>query len=319
MRMTYPLRFHRIAVPKPWAGTQLAGLFPDIAAELQAGTGESIELADMPGQTSIVANGEWRDKTIRELVTEHQVALIGDQAGLPDFPLALKLLDTAHALSIQDHPSDIRENGKLVRRGKSECWLVLAAKPNSVIYQGLKPDVTPQQFEQSLADGNPPDLLNAREVKPGDYIYNEAGMVHAIGGGLALLEVQQNCPTTYRLWDFPRDKPREMHVREGLEAAKFDLQLPPIRRTDADDVLLQADGPFGVRSMRVNKALHLEKDWPGFTLVTCLSGDCEITGRARDNLQPVRFKPGDTVLFPADFIEFELYPKGWLILSWARE
>ena len=317
--MTYPLRFHRIAVPKPWAGTQLSGLFPDVAAELPPGTGESIELADLPPQTSVVANGEWRGKTIRELVTEHRAALVGELSDLPDFPLALKLLDTAEALSIQDHPGDIRENGKLVRRGKSESWFVLTAEPDAVIYQGLKPGVTPEQFEEALNSGNPPELLNAREVKPGDYIYNEAGMVHAIGGGLALLEIQQNCPTTYRLWDFPRDKPRELHMRAGLDAAKFELQLPPIRKTDADDVLLQADGPFGVRSLRVNKARHLQKDWAGFTLVTCLSGDCEITGRASDNLQPARLKPGDTVLFPAEFNEFELYPSGWLILSWSRE
>jgi mannose-6-phosphate isomerase len=321
--MSYPLRFHRISVPKPWAGAHLSALFSDLG-ELPQGTGESIELADLPGQTSVVANGEWRDKTIREVMAQHRAELLGEPAegnDLPDFPLAVKLLDTAQPLSIQDHPSDVREGGKLVRRGKGECWVVLAADNGAVIYQGLKEGVKPEQFETALEDGKPAELMNARKVKAGDYLYNEAGMVHAIGGGLALLEIQQNCPVTYRLWDFPRDEKREMHRAEGLAAAKFDLLLQGIRGTEGEDELLQEDGPFGVRSLRVRKAFMQSKDWPGFTLVTCLHGACEVTGRARDNLQPARLAAGDTVLFPAAFNEFEFYPDGetWLIQSWARE
>lgn len=319
--MSYPLRFERVVVPKPWAGARLPKLFPELSG-LPAGTGETIELADMPGACSVVANGEWRGRTIRELMTSNRAALLGELAGqndLPDFPLALKFLDTAQPLSIQDHPGDQVESGRLIQRGKSECWLVLAADPGAVIYQGLKPGVTPQQFEQALKGGNPAELLNARAVEAGDFLYNSAGMIHAIGGGLALLEIQQNCPTTFRLWDFPRDEPREMHLTEGLAAAKFDLPMPPIQKTDADDALLQAQGPFGVRSLRVKNAQLVKRDWPGFTLLTCLAGACEVTGRARDNLQPARLGAGDTVLYPAEFNEFELYPDGWLTLAWVRE
>ena len=306
--MSYPLRFERIAVPKPWAGARLPVLFP----ELPAGTGESIELADLPGQSSVIANGEWRGKTLGEVAPK-----LIEPGGLSDFPLAVKFLDTAEALSIQDHPSDEFAGGKLVKRGKSECWIVLEAEPESVIYQGLKPGVERERFEQALTGGHPLALLNAREVKRGDYLYNEAGMVHAIGAGLTLLEVQQNCPTTYRLWDLPRGVQREMHVEAGLLAAKFDLALPPIHSC-AGDVLLQPDGPFGVRSLHVKTAFAEAKPHKGFTIVTCIEGPCDITVRARDDLQPVRLVAGDTVLFPAEFDQFEYYPQGWLIISWAR-
>ncbi|MBZ0136219.1 MAG: class I mannose-6-phosphate isomerase [Planctomycetes bacterium] len=322
--MSYPVRFHRIAVPKPWAGSRLRALLPDIADELPPGTGESIELADMPGQVSVVANGAWRKQSIHHLMRDRRGQLLGDLAArhdLPDFPLAVKLLDTAQPLSIQDHPDDKRENGRMVSRGKSECWIVLDADSEAVIYQGLKPGVTREMFEDALTDGHPIELLNARQVKPGDYLYNNAGMIHAIGAGLALLEIQQNCPVTYRLWDFPRDLPREMHIAPGLSAAKFDLLLPEIQMSDTEDALLQADGPFGVRSLRVKMARRLGKEWSGFTLVTCLGGACEITGVARDNLQPAALKPGDTVMYTSEFDQFEIYPdrEAWVILSWARE
>jgi mannose-6-phosphate isomerase len=306
--VSYPLRFERIPVPKPWAGSRLHALFP----ELPAGTGESIELADLPGQSSVVANGELRGRTIRQLVPD----LVGAHE-LPDFPLAVKLLDTAEALSVQDHPSDEFAHGKLVKRGKSECWIVLEAEPEAVIYQGLKPGVKRERFEAALTGGHPLELMNARAVKRGDYLYNEAGMIHAIGGGVTLLEIQQNCSTTYRLWDLPRGVQREMHVEAGLLAAKFDLQLPPIQRCYGD-VVLQPDGPFGVRSLHVKKAFAEVKPHEGFTIITCIAGPCEATAHARDNLQPVRFEPGDTVLFPPEFDRFEYYPDGWLIVSWAQ-
>lgn len=322
--MSYPLRFHRIAVRKPWAGSRLKGMFPEAEDGLPAGTGESVELADLLGQRSVVANGEWRGRDVHELMEGHRRELLGELADmhdLPDFPLAVKLIDTAQPLSIQDHPHDEREDGRLTRRGKSECWIVLAADEGAFIYQGLKEGVSPAEFETSLEDGSAPELLNRRHVRPGDFLYNEAGVVHAIGGGLTLLEIQQNCPTTFRLYDFPRAEDRELQVRAGLEAARFEIAPAPILPTDNEDVLLAPDGPFGVRSIRVASAFRETKDWPGFTVITCLDGACEISAFRRDQLEPVRMKAGDTVLFPADFTQFEVYPDSavWLIQSWARE
>jgi mannose-6-phosphate isomerase class I len=212
-------------------------------------------------------------------------------------------------------------DGRLIRRGKSECWLVLDAARDAVIYQGLREGVRAQDFELALDGGGPAELMNARAVKPGDFLYNPAGMVHAIGGGLALLEIPQNCPTTYRLWDFPRAEKREMHINEGLGAARFNLPLPPIQPTHRDEEVLAPLGPFGVRSLRIAKASRDLKYGPGFTVHTCLQGECEITSHARDKLEPTILKRGETVLWPAVFDKFEYFPRGdcWIIQSWARE
>lgn len=319
--MTYPMRFQRLDSPRPWAGDRLHALFPDAAAA--PGIGEWIELCDLPGASSVVANGEWRDLSLADLMQDHRNALVGELAvsALADFPLCVKFLDTAEMLSVQVHPHDQVEDGELKERGKSECWLVLDAAPEAVIYQGLRPGVTREQFEAALDQpGGPVGLLNARAVKRGDFIYNAAGMVHAIGAGLALLEVQQNCGVTWRLWDPPRKgEARELHIEAGLRDARLELLVPEILSTDAEDVLLASDGPFGVRSLRVNSARVVDKTWPGFTVITCLEGTCEITGKARDNLQPAVLKAGETVLWPADFDEFEIYPDGWLVFSWAQE
>ena len=57
-------------------------------------------------------------------------------------------------------------------------------------------------------------------VSKGDFIFIPAGTVHAIGKGLRLLEIQQSCDTTYRLYDWGRD--RELHVEKGIAVIKND-------------------------------------------------------------------------------------------------
>lgn len=313
-----PMIFERIAVAKPWAGSRLGKLYPRLADEFPDGTGESIELADMPGQQTALAYGEHSGLTLTDLLRLDRAEILGDvDDGLESFPLAVKLLDTSDTLSIQNHPSDVRDGEKLVSRGKSECWLVLDAGPEAFVYQGLKAGTSLAEFEKAVAAGAPETLLNKRGVQRGDFINNPAGIIHAVGPEIALLEIQQNCGITYRLFDFPRaGSPRELHLESGLKAAK-DLPLPEIKTSAGEDVVLLNDGPFKVRSLRPASPMVLKKDWGGFALLTLLDGELEITCRNRDNLQPLVLTAPETVLVPAGFDIFELFPKGdcWLVIS----
>lgn len=322
--MTYAIRLHRLAVHKPWAGNALPRIFPAMAGQWPSGTGESIEVSDLPGERTLIANGEWREKSLTEAMAEHRLSLLGQLAGadeLPDFPLCIKLLDTREPMSVQDHPSDEFQRGRRVRRGKSEGWLVLKAEPGAIIYQGLKPNLSRADFEDALRNNRTAEALNARGVNAGDWLHNPAGMVHAIGGGLVLLEIQQNCGVTYRLWDFPRPGGpwRAVHLRDGLDAAKFDIPLPEIAPTGGDTRLHDA-GPFGAWLLRPRQPRKISRTWAGFTLVTCIEGSIEVTAHAGNRLEPAVLHAPDTVLFPSDFWDFELYPEGdcGVVLSWAR-
>jgi mannose-6-phosphate isomerase len=50
-------------------------------------------------------------------------------------------------------------------------------------------------------------------------------VVHAIGAGLVLIEVQQNSDTTYRLYDYGR--PRELHLDDGIAVAELTPYAAP--------------------------------------------------------------------------------------------
>ena len=138
----------------------------------------------------------------------------------------VKLIDTSENLSIQVHPKDdyakINENSK----GKTECWLILAAEEGAGIYLGLKEKVTKKEFKNALENGLRIDqYLNFFEVKVGDFFLVPAGTVHAIGKGITLCEVQQSSGITYRLWDWnrlgPDGKARELHIEKALDCMDF--------------------------------------------------------------------------------------------------
>lgn len=141
----------------------------------------------------------------------------------------VKLIDTDAALSVQVHPDDeyarLHENST----GKSECWLILEAKKNAVIYLGLKPEVTRDFFMTGIKNGEAMnEYLNSYTVLPGDFFYIPSGTVHAIGEGITLAEVQQNSGITYRVWDWNRldakGEGRELHIKKSLEVMKFSAQ-----------------------------------------------------------------------------------------------
>jgi mannose-6-phosphate isomerase len=136
-------------------------------------------------------------------------------AGTPD--LLIKYLFTSERLSVQDHPDDEAARAAGYPRGKDECWVILDAEPGATIALGTKESTTREKLRQGALDGSIVDMLDWKPVKAGDFLYSPAGTVHAIGGGITLVEVQQNVDLTYRLYDYGSD--RELHLDAGLKVA----------------------------------------------------------------------------------------------------
>ena len=133
--------------------------------------------------------------------------------------LLVKYIFTSEPLSVQVHPADDQTLAAgLGRQGKEECWLVIDAEPGARLGIGLREPVSPAQLRAAALDGSIEDLLEWHPVAAGDFFYIPANTVHAIGGGISLVEVQQNSDITYRLYDYGR--PRELHLDAGLAVAQ---------------------------------------------------------------------------------------------------
>ena len=149
-----------------------------------------------------------RRTTLRELVQSRSSELLGAAVGpLDQFPLLVKFIDANQDLSVQVHPDDEQGRRLAGDHGKTEAWVILASKPGSWIYAGLKAGVTPSDLEAAIRSSNVEPLLHRFEARPGDSILIEAGTVHAIGSGVLLAEIQQMSDATFRIYDWNRVGP----------------------------------------------------------------------------------------------------------------
>jgi mannose-6-phosphate isomerase len=144
-------------------------------------------------------------------------------------------------LSVQVHPDDKMAQKYGDPRGKTECWYALAAEPGALVALGLKPSVTLEQVKEGIHAGTLEASLGLMPVNAGDVIFVDAGTVHAIWPGSVLLETQQNCDLTYRMYDYGR--PRELHIDKSLEATKLVTRAGKVQPTELADrtVLIDAD------------------------------------------------------------------------------
>lgn len=154
--------------------------------------------------------------------------------------LLIKYLFTSEKLSVQVHPDDAQAPPG--SRGKEECWLVLSAQPEARLAIGFREPVSADAMRAAALDGSIEHLLEWHTVEAGDFFYLPAGTVHAIGPGLALIEVQQNSDVTYRLFDYGR--PRELHLDQAVAVASGSPYPRGLHRRLAPGAsAVLADGP----------------------------------------------------------------------------
>jgi mannose-6-phosphate isomerase len=222
----YPLICEPILFPKVWGGDRLSrfGKLVNPGDHI----GESWELADLASTSasgagggearSRIRNGPLAGRTLNDALQEWGSGLLpgSDQ----NFPLLVKFLDARENLSVQVHPSPAYASAHPGANLKTEAWFILDAAPDAVIYKGVRPGVTPQQFAAHIADGSVVDDLIAVPAVPGECHNLPSGTVHALGAGVLVAEVQTPSDTTFRVFDWGRAG-RELHIAQAMECIEF--------------------------------------------------------------------------------------------------
>lgn len=159
-------------------------------------------------------------------------------------PLLVKYIFTSENLSVQVHPNDEQAKQYGLAGGKSECWYVLDAAPDARLGIGTIQDLTGEELRTAALDGSIEMLMEWKPVRPGSFYYIPAGTVHAIGGGVTLVEIQQNNDVTYRLYDYGR--PRELHLDQGVAVSVAEPYAMPDRviPLTAEEQLVASGAPF---------------------------------------------------------------------------
>ncbi len=307
--MPPPLIFQPIFREKVWGGRRLADR---LGKPLPEGVriGESWELADLPdsipGGRSMIANGPWRGRTLREILHEQREWLIGSAELTEEggFPLLIKYLDAQENLSVQVHPDAdyVREHPEA--HLKSEAWVVIDAEPGAVIYKGLKPGVTEADLRAHVGTPAIREDLIAIPARPGACHYLPSGTVHALGAGVLVAEVQTPSDTTFRIDDWGRTD-REMHLEEALACIRFGRDErfsgraapPPIDVGPTRTEELVRTVYFEIERITMREAGLLEivtSGMPEVWMILSGSGRVEASGEPMISLEP-----GRTMLIPA--------------------
>ena len=187
-----PLKFNALLKSTIWGGEKIIP-FKHLDVQ-QENVGESWEISGVPGNETVVANGEYAGKKLNELVHELKGKLVGEanyQRFGDEFPLLIKFIDARQDLSIQVHPTDeiAKRQGK--ERGKTEMWYLLPSDADATLLCGLKQQITPTQYAEMVENDTICDAISRYDVKEGDCFFLPAGRIHAIGTGCFLAEIQQ--------------------------------------------------------------------------------------------------------------------------------
>jgi mannose-6-phosphate isomerase len=296
----YPLTFQPVFKERIWGGRELKRLY---GKKLPPAVpiGESWEISDRPGDTSVITNGPLAGKNLRWLMENHARELLGDarSAGKSHFPLLIKILDARDKLSLQVHPPA----GKAFRlkgEPKTEMWFIADAAPGAELFVGLKRGVTRAEFEKKIKSGEVAGCFHRVKVKSGDAMFLPSGRVHAIGAGLVIFEIQQNSDTTYRVFDWNRTgldgRPRELHITQSLASIDFNDFEPDLikEKFSGDDKIktrpLVNDPLFNVRHLEMKSGTRTELKSHTLQIAGVLRGQLAVqSGSTAVNLSAGQF------------------------------
>ncbi|MBQ8656192.1 MAG: class I mannose-6-phosphate isomerase [Prevotella sp.] len=273
----------------------------------QQQVGESWEISGVKGDETLTASDGSPVQSLNELVKEQQGRLVGEanyQRFGDEFPLLIKFIDARQDLSIQVHPTDEIAHRQGKSRGKTEMWYVMDSAPTAKLYNGLKKQITPDEYKQMVSDDTICDALAQYDVREGDCFFIPAGRIHAIGAGCFLAEIQQTSDVTYRIYDFNRrDKDgnlRQLHTQEAAESIDYtvlsDYRQHYEPRKNEGQLLVECPY-FNTAVYDLDEPMELDySELDSFVILIGLKGEGTIS---IDDGEPVSLNAGETVLLPA--------------------
>lgn len=283
---------------------------------------ETWECSTHPDGESVVASGKYKGLGLRKLLAIRPdfLGTHSKQSAGGALPVLIKFIDAQKDLSVQVHPSDeyarIFENGQ---SGKFEMWYVIDAKLGARLVYGFREDMTEEKLRRCIADGSIEQYLQYVPVHKGDVFSIKPGMVHAIGGGILLAEIQESSNLTYRLYDYNRvgkdGKKRKLHIEKALDVVNLKSSAGPHQtvrqmeyKTGCVSELIGRCPYFEVKWVRLNTEqirtkAEIRTGGESFAVILCIDGCADLFGEGT----LIHIFKGDCVFIPANSVKLRLY------------
>ncbi len=306
------IKFEPILKEMIWGGDRISQL---LKIENKNKIGENWTLSFREQDTSVVAEGKYSGRSLKDLVESNKKEMLGDLfLDMETFPLLVKIIHAKDNLSIQVHPNDFYALNELgLPYGKTEMWYIIEAEPDTKLVAGLKAGVTKEVFEEAICNKTVMDCLNFVDVKKGDVIDIPAGLVHAITSGLLIAEIQQNSDTTFRVYDYERvdanGNQRELHIDRALDVIDFTGKLKSDvitgETTSVEGAVVTKyinNDYFTVDKYVVNNNFKDSSLFDRFSIITVVDG----AGVIKFGEEELVVNIGETVFIPAYLGDYEV-------------
>ncbi len=229
MKFDKPFKLQPVLKEKIWGGRKLETI---LGKKLPPGKyGESWEASTHPNGTNLIISGELQGLPLDKAIEKYPKELLGKAViaqGHTTLPVLIKFIDATDKLSVQVHPDDQYALKHENDRGKTEMWYILHAEEKAQLIYGLKEGTTREKLKEAIDNNAIEEHLRYVNIKKGDLLFVPAGTVHAILGGVLILEIQESSDSTYRLYDWNRvgfdGKPRPLHIEKALEVINYNAK-----------------------------------------------------------------------------------------------
>ncbi len=307
-QLLHILKFEPILKDKIWGGRKLHTILNKESES--PNVGESWEISDVDGDCSVVNSGPYKGEDLKTLLSKYKDELVGksnyNRFG-DKFPLLIKFIDAKEDLSVQLHPNDELAKRKHNSLGKTEMWHIIQADPEANIIIGFNQAVDEKAYQKYVLNKNIKEILNYENVSEGDTFFVHSGLIHAIGKGVMLAEIQQTSDITYRIYDWDRvdtnGQERELHQKDALEAIDFksDKSYKINYQSKKNEItdLVKCEH-FTTNVIEIDKTMTLyHNEFDSFVIYICLKGEVVIRGKMNAH----KINEGETILVPATLKE----------------
>ncbi len=314
----YPIKFVPILKEKIWGGSKLKQLFNKNG---EGKIGESWEVSAVNENISIVENGSLKGKNLNQLIDEYKGELVGEKVFKSfgnTFPLLFKFIDAKEDLSVQLHPNDDLAKKRHNSFGKTEMWYILDSEENGKLVLGFNKEMNESIYEKHLSENTLLEILHLEKVKKGDSFIIESGLVHAIGAGVVLAEIQQTSDITYRIFDYNRPdidgELRELHTDLAIDAIDYNNPSARLIYIDKENIPVQLCKNIFFQTNKIVLSQEMNRDLStidSFVVYMCVEGDGLIEG----NNFSESITKGETILVPAVINELKIKTNSAIFLE----
>lgn len=315
----YPLKMQPAFKDYLWGGTRLKEEYKKQTDKKIVA--ESWEISCHPDGPSTIENGPLAGQSLAAVLQKYPQMMGNAYQENEEFPLLIKLIDAKQALSLQVHPEDAYARQHEGQQGKNEMWYVMEAQPGSSLLLGLEKAVPANEMEERIANDTLSEILCAIPVQAGDCFCVPAGMLHAIGAGVMIAEIQQNSNVTYRVYDYGRRDAqgnlRELHVKKALDVINPELKAEnsataaPVQKDGYRETPLANWQYFSAGILEIEEQASLTVSENTFTCLLVTQG--AFTLKSGDT--SLSLQKGESVFLPAGLGGYSLAGSGKVLTT----